>query len=189
MPIYLDPVGVDNGALRVVPGSHKVGDAFAEDAIRALMGEPRRGPQFMPDDPDGIAEFLAEFGTNRAEREDRRQQERDRALGVSGSDIPAVVLASEPGDVVVFNPNLLHSAWGGGDRRRMFALGFCEHVSDAHLPALRKNIAWGAMYLRERVFEEAFVATADPQRMRHLAQMIANEDVLPGIVQRLRERL
>lgn len=134
-------------------------------------------------------EFLAAYVKNRAEREDRRQHERERALAVSGSDIPAAVLASEPGDVVVFDFNILHSAWGGSNRRRMLALGFCEHSSDANLPDLRKYISWSGMNLREHMIDEAMVATAGPQRMRHLTQVIENEDVLPEVVKRLRERL
>jgi phytanoyl-CoA dioxygenase PhyH len=61
MAIYLDPVGANNGALRVVPGSHKMGDTFAEEAVHALMGHPRKDPKLMPDDADGMAEFIAAY--------------------------------------------------------------------------------------------------------------------------------
>ncbi|MEU3096485.1 phytanoyl-CoA dioxygenase family protein [Streptomyces sp. NPDC006967] len=39
-------------------------------------------------------------------------------LGVSGADLPAAVVETEPGDVVVFDTNVLHSAWNGTCRRQ-----------------------------------------------------------------------
>jgi hypothetical protein len=81
MAIYLDPVGANNGALRVVPGSHKMGDTFAEEAVHALMGHPRKDPKLMPDDADGMAEFIAAYMRKRAERQELRQQEPDRHWG------------------------------------------------------------------------------------------------------------
>ena len=36
MALYLDPVARDSGALRVIPGSHRYGDRFAEDMQSAL---------------------------------------------------------------------------------------------------------------------------------------------------------
>lgn len=39
MALYLDPVGRDSGALRVIPGSHRHGDAFAE-AVDAAVRDP-----------------------------------------------------------------------------------------------------------------------------------------------------
>src|SRR5688500_2553294 len=38
---YLDPVGRHNGGLRVIPGSHRIGDAFAESCQRALS-DPKK---------------------------------------------------------------------------------------------------------------------------------------------------
>jgi hypothetical protein len=37
---YLDPVGRNSGALRVIPGSHKIGDAYAEDLNKQLYQKP-----------------------------------------------------------------------------------------------------------------------------------------------------
>jgi hypothetical protein len=63
------------------------------------------------------------------------------------------------------------------------------HCPDAHLPELRRFIAQFARYWKEQMYEENLIATAGEQRMRHLAQVIANEDMLPGLVQRLQERV
>lgn len=38
---YLDPVGRESGALRVIPGSHKVGDKFANDLHTQLSKSPQ----------------------------------------------------------------------------------------------------------------------------------------------------
>ncbi len=40
MALYLDPVTRDSGALRVIPGSHRYGDVFAEDLERSLRKAP-----------------------------------------------------------------------------------------------------------------------------------------------------
>ena len=85
MAFYLDPLTRDTGALRVIPGSHRYGDAYAE----ALQS-----------------------GTRTPEQQ----------WGISGADVPAVALETQPGDVLVFNQNTKHSAWGGSKRRRMFTL-------------------------------------------------------------------
>lgn len=189
MSVYLDPVGADSGALRVIPGSHKAG-AFGDEAVQALTGQQRKGFPFDPDDLDGIAEMLAAHTQKREEERDvPRPQWCSRELGLAGADIPAAVVASEPGDVVVYDQNILHSAWGGSNRRRMLALSFSEHCPDAHLPELRRFIAQFARYWKEQMYEENLIATAGEQRMRHLAQVIANEDMLPGLVQRLQERV
>ena len=46
MAFYLDPVTRDTGCLRVIPGSHKVGDKFA-DAIQPVVQQPR--PEQAPE--------------------------------------------------------------------------------------------------------------------------------------------
>jgi hypothetical protein len=43
----------------------------------------------------------------------------DADLGRAGTDVPGVVCESRPGDVIVFDTNILHSAWCGGFRRQL----------------------------------------------------------------------
>ena len=63
-------------------------------------------------------------------------------LGVTGDGVPSVVLDSRPGDVVVFNHNLLHSSWGGGNRRRMFTLNLARAAtSEVEIQELKDYIA------------------------------------------------
>ncbi|MEU6481009.1 phytanoyl-CoA dioxygenase family protein [Streptomyces sp. NPDC047017] len=40
-------------------------------------------------------------------------------LGLDGGDVPAVVVESRPGDVIVFDTNVMHAAWHGGVRRQL----------------------------------------------------------------------
>ena len=71
---YLEPLGAENGALRVLPGSHR---AEFGDALRA-------------------------FG----------------AVGLAAVELPAHVVATDPGDLIVFDEHLFHGSFGGGVRRQ-----------------------------------------------------------------------
>jgi hypothetical protein len=71
---YLEPVGADSGALRVIPGSHH--------------------PQF--------SEALRGLG----------------ATGLRDPSLPAHVVATEPGDIVLLDERVLHASFGGGSRRQ-----------------------------------------------------------------------
>ena len=93
---YLDPVTRETGCLRVIPGSHRRGDAYAE-ALQRIMASSQSG--------------------STADE-----------LGISGRDVPAVALESQPGDMVMFNQDLKHASYGGGTRR--------PHVHHQHVPAL-----------------------------------------------------
>jgi hypothetical protein len=89
---YLDPVRADSGALRVIPKSH-------------LNGGPYRSEDGTLD-PD----FMAAIG------------DADSPLGKGSSKNGNIALECDPGDLVVFNHKVLHSAWGGGTKRRMFTM-------------------------------------------------------------------
>lgn len=145
MAFYLDPVTRDTGCLRVVPGSHWVGNPWL-DALRRV----------------GQAE---------------------QHFGIAGCDVPSVALESRPGDVVVFNHNLQHAAFGGGNQRRMFTLNLSRRAQNsAELRELREFINSAARFWVEQSHSEVMRRTASPERMRHLAQVIENEDELPALV-------
>ncbi len=141
MAFYLDPVGRDSGALRVIPGSHRYGDRFAED-LQAVL---------------------------------RRS---DELLGLHGRDVPAIALDSRPGDVVVFNQNTKHSAWGGSNRRRMFTINCTARYAQEEMPLLRNEVAAFARFWVDSVYGEAMLRTAGPARMIHLKQALEHEDHL-----------
>lgn len=141
LALYLDPVTATSGALRVIPGSQRYGDAFAE----ALQATLRQSPE---------------------------------TLGIAGSQVPAIALESNPGDVVVFNQNTKHSAWGGSNRRRMFTINCTARYTEEEMPLLRNEVAAFARFWVDSVYGEAMLRTASPQRLVHLQQAIDQQDHL-----------
>lgn len=141
LAFYLDPVGANSGALRVIPGSHRYGDRFAEDLQATL------------------------------------RQSQDK-LGIPGSAVPSISLDSMPGDVVVFNQNTKHSAWGGSNRRRMFTINCTARYNDDEMPLLRNEVAAFARFWVDSVYGPAMLRTASPERMTHLSQPLTQLDHL-----------
>jgi hypothetical protein len=101
----------------------------------------------------------------------------EELFGVAPRDFPGnVALETNPGDVVVFNHDLYHSAWGGGNRRRMFTMNCTRHCHNAeemdlgrkylsiHSPGGYKVDTGAGMY------QPLLLDTASAQRLIHLAQ-------------------
>jgi len=137
MAIYLDPLTRDSGALRVIPGSHRCGEGFAETVHVQLA-------------------------------------ERKCWGGLHGSDVPAVALETQPGDLVMFNHSTKHSAWGGNEKRRMFTIVFTgKHTGKAveHF----KEVVQSHRYTKQDVFgvpDGPMLVGAPPERLRHLSQLL-----------------
>jgi Phytanoyl-CoA dioxygenase (PhyH) len=135
---YLDPVDQASGALRVIPGSHRL--------------------------------------TN-PEWEARKAASSQQLWNIPGGSVPSIVLPSEPGDLVVFNHNLMHSSWGGGDRRRMFTINLCKHcASPAEFEELKKYLADRAAYWTDET--NLKVIRANPFAAHRLAQVFEMRTVL-----------
>lgn len=141
LALYLDPLTRDTGALRVIPGSHRYGDRYAE-ALQQLL---------------------------------RNSQE---TLSIHGSEVPAMALQTNPGDVVVFNQNTKHSAWGGDMRRRMFTINCTARYTTEELPYLRNEISAFARFWIDSIYGDAMLQTAGPHRMVHLEQPLSYQDHL-----------
>jgi len=142
---YLDPVGRDTGALRVIPGSHRT--------------------QLRP--------HWNVYGAGQSER----------LWGLKQSEVPSVALETQPGDVLVFNHNILHSAFGGTTRRRMFTLNLSAHAETSEdRQELRGFINAGARFWVEKPYSNIMMATATAQRRIHLDQVLAHADELPALV-------
>ena len=109
--------------------------------------------------------------------------------GMHGRDLPATALETKPGDVVCFNHNTKHAAFGGGGRRRMFTINLCERYPEERLEDLRKYMAGGARFWIKRVYGETMVRTAGPDRMRHLEQVLANDGHLAELSRKARETM
>lgn len=108
-------------------------------------------------------------------------------FGVSGRDIPSVPLESQPSDVVIFNHNLQHAAYGGGNQRRMFTLNVCQRADTPdEVRELRGFINSAARFWVTQSHSDVMRQTASPARMRHLSQVMENEDELPELVRQAR---
>jgi ectoine hydroxylase-related dioxygenase (phytanoyl-CoA dioxygenase family) len=146
---YLDQLDRDTGALRVIPGSHRVGEPFAEDLERSI----RKSAEFW---------------------------------GVSGRQVPAIALDTTPGDILVFNHDLKHATYGGSQRRRMFTMNCSQRYPADKLQALRDYMAGGARFWVEHAYGDVMVRTANPARIVHLEQCLANDGHLAELSRKRR---
>jgi hypothetical protein len=107
LSIYLDSLTKENGCLRVVPGSHR-------GYLRLLDSGWDEAPDHL-----------------------RSEVTRDnpRPFGVEPSDLPAVYLDSDPGDVIVHTEAVLHGAFGGSARWQI-NLSFMEN------PTTEAQVSW-----------------------------------------------
>ncbi|MCA0457840.1 MAG: phytanoyl-CoA dioxygenase family protein [Chloroflexi bacterium] len=147
MAFYLDPLTRSSGALRVIPGSHRFGEPYAE----------------------GL------------EKQVRKSQD---VWGISGAEIPAIPLETNPGDVVVFNFATKHSAWGGDNQRRMFTINATAHYQPDDIGYLKGIISGAARFWIESVYGERMLNSASPERMVHLQQSLDNQAHLPEEVRK-----
>ncbi len=152
LAFYLDPVGRDTGCLRVIPGSHRIGDQFADALQREIYDS-------------------------------------EKNWSLPGRDVPCVALETKPGDVVLFNHNTKHAAFGGSARRRMFTMNCCQRYPENRLPELREYLAGGARFWVERAYGDAMIRTATPARMVHLEQNLANDGHLKALAAKARSEM
>jgi hypothetical protein len=111
----------------------------------------------------------------------------DKEWGVSGCDLPSIALETQPGDIVCFNHNTKHAAFGGSSRRRMFTINLCEAYPEERLGDLRKYLEGIARFWVDRAYGKTMVETAGPERMRHLKQVMANDGHLAELSRQARE--
>ena len=149
---YLDPITRATGALRVMPGSHRIEDSYAQ--------------------------LLQEKIGSSAE-----------SWGIPGSEVPAVALETQPGDIVCFNFNAKHSAWGGSQRRRMFTINLAQRYPEDRLDDLHNYISSGARFWLDRFYGETMMRTADARRLRHLEQIMANDSHLPELTRQAKAKM
>ena len=145
---YLDRLTRDTGCLRVIPGSHNPGDKFAESVHKGTAA-----PSSYTSTDNRVAEaaHVLEWWGN------------------GGSEIPALALEVEPGDLLMFDMCIKHASFGGSTRRRMFTFGFEKRFEEADLPLLRQRLT----RVKAGAYGEKMLSTASPARMRHLEQRLA----------------
>ena len=142
--LYLDEVSAENGALRVIPGSHK--NPY-HDSLYPMLQKQDNGKDWdvIPeaDDPG------------------------DMPYGVAGDRMPCHVVESKPGDVLFFNQCLWHAAYNAYAGRRYIALKFAgKPTTEGHLATLRWY-SGGAFSPHE-----AFL-NSDSERLRGLVSRMA----------------
>lgn len=131
---YLDEIDAESGALRFIPGSHHMGQSFANTLTRYL------------EDGDSF----------------------QRDLGLGDRDVPSEILASSPGDVVVFNYAIKHASIYEGNERRMFTLWASEHMPAEDVEKIRRGLKLTAKLGYADYYGRELVATAPAERLRHL---------------------
>jgi ectoine hydroxylase-related dioxygenase (phytanoyl-CoA dioxygenase family) len=118
--------------------------------------------------------------------QDRVRKSRDN-WGIEGCDVPAAALETRPGDVVCFNHNTKHAAFGGSSRRRMFTMNCCQRYPEERLQELRDYMAGAARFWVDRAYGKAMLKTASQERMIHLEQCLANDGHLAELSRKARE--
>lgn len=112
----------------------------------------------------------------------RQARKAPELWGVEQSQVPAVPLESKPGDVVAFNHNLMHSAFGGSTRRRMFTMNCCAHcTTPEEIADLESYVSSHARFWLEHMHSDTMRQTASPARMVHLQQVIEHEGHLAAL--------
>jgi hypothetical protein len=105
-------------------------------------------------------------------------------------EVPCMALESKPGDVVIFNHNLMHASFGGSARRRMFTLNLCRHCkTPEEVQDLENYIGAHDRFWIDTMHSEVMRRTASEARLRHLHQVIAHEGHLPALAAKARERM
>lgn len=102
---------------------------------------------------------------------ERRSDPTWAPFGALPPDVPCFPLESQPGDVVFFNQNLWHAAFGGRTGRRMFTLNFgAKPVADDHIAYLVRVYQSNLKHVEQmqytqanRVYEDAFLQSTRPR--------------------------
>jgi hypothetical protein len=117
-----------------------------------------------------------------------RVMQSETEMDIPASAVPAVPLDSTPGDVMIFNHNILHASFGGNSRRRMFTLNLSRRAATAEeLEDLRAYIGVHDRFLIDSLVGEKNLASATPSRRVHFEQVLANQEHLAPASARLRE--
>lgn len=129
------------------------------------------------------------FGDNYADALSQQVRKSEELWGMNGTEVPAAVLETTPGDLVLFNHNAKHAAFGGGTRRRMFTINLSQRYPEDKIEALQAYIAGASRFWIDRKYGEKMVRTATPERWVHLEQVRENDGHLAELSRQARERM
>jgi hypothetical protein len=160
-------------------GFHTVGNyikmAFYLDPVRAASGALRVVP--------GSHQINTQW-------KGRHPGQAEELWGIHPREVPAQVLDSDPGDLLIFNHNIMHASFGGGGFRRMFTLNMSRHAEiPEEIADLEGFINSADRFWIDQTHSELMRRTASPERMRHLRQVIEHETGLPARAAKCRETM
>jgi ectoine hydroxylase-related dioxygenase (phytanoyl-CoA dioxygenase family) len=122
--------------------------------------------------------------------EGRHPNQAQELYGIEPKDMPAQVLETDPGDLLIFNHNIMHASFGGSGWRRMFTLNLCRHAkTEAEILDLREFVNSASRFWVTQTHSDLMRKTASPERQRHLQQVIDNEFELPMHVAKCKETM
>jgi hypothetical protein len=104
-------------------------------------------------------------------------------LGMEDIAVPAQILPTRPGDLLVFDFRLKHATCfeGVAGLRRSFTICGSERIADQDIPKLRNEIRQAAQFGYRNYYGRQMMATATPERMVHLEQCLAQDDVFSEV--------
>ncbi len=103
--------------------------------------------------------------------------------------MPAIALETQPGDIVCFDHNTKHAAFGGNQRRRMFTMNLCQRYPEDRLQDLCDYISGGARFWVDRAYGEKMMSSAGPARRVHLEQVMENDGHLAELSRQARQEM
>jgi hypothetical protein len=101
-------------------------------------------------------------------------------LGLDDIDVPAQILPTKPGDLLVFDFRLKHATCfdGAVKQRRSFTICGSQRIQDKDIPKLRGEVKLASKFGYKHYYGKQMIASATPERMVHLEQCMAQDDVL-----------
>jgi hypothetical protein len=103
---YLQKLNGDNGALRVIPGSHRY----------PLHDEIKKNKLWNP-------------GVSLKGKKKVDDTSADTNGGLAISEVPAFICATNPGDLIVFDLRVWHASTGGSNDRRLLSMNFIKQAT------------------------------------------------------------
>jgi len=111
---------------------------------------------------------------------ERRNDPAAAPFSVVGRDLPCFPLESQPGDVVFFNQNLWHSAFGGRTGRRMFTMNFgVKPTEQSHVDFLHRTYQGNLKHVEQmqytqnaRVYEDSFLHSDSPRIQSMVGKLV-----------------
>lgn len=100
-------------------------------------------------------------------------------LGLEDIDVPAQILPTSPGDLMVFDFRLKHATCFSGQPtiRRSFTICASERIQEKDIPRLREEIKLAAKFGYRNYYGKEMMRTASAERWVHLEQCMAQDDV------------